>query len=264
VEALSRIPEDVGLLAHLDISGVLHEASQRVAITSEDEARASDDQFLVLQPTLDESWWRMWGGLDGDSGSIVDKALTEAADQLPLLPDGSSGGSSWRKANALVELCVSEEAPPAQVTVFVDTKDAAESNAQSGVVLEAGPRVGRQALEAVLCDAVVEVTARAEDGEPMRYGRTQRTAPPALRRALFAAQGGMCAADGCTSRYRLQVHHVNSWAQGGETNPKDLVVLCWFHHQVVIHQRGYHIYRHPDHGRIRFRAPDTPARPPPT
>ena len=48
------------------------------------------------------------------------------------------------------------------------------------------------------------------------------------------------------SRYRLQIHHVNSWAQGGETNPEDLVVLCWFHHQVVIHQRGFSIYRHPD------------------
>ncbi|MBW3666979.1 MAG: HNH endonuclease, partial [Actinobacteria bacterium] len=68
---------------------------------------------------------------------------------------------------------------------------------------------------------------------------------------------------GCTSRRRLQVHHLNGWAQGGETNPEDLVVLCWFHHQVIIHQRGFGIYRHPDHGRIRFRAPDTPARPPP-
>ena len=264
VEALSKISEDVGLLSHLDVAGVESEASKRARISAEDEARSVGDQFLVLQPTLDESWWRLWGGLDGYSGAIVDKALTEAADALPTLPDGSRGDSSWRKANALVQLCVSEEAPPAQVTVFVDTKHAAESNAESGVVLEAGPRVGRQALEAVLCDAVVEVTARAEDGEPMRYGRTQRTAPPALRRALIAAQGGMCAADGCTSRHRLQVHHVNSWAQGGETNPKDLIVLCWFHHQVVIHQRGYHIYRHPHHGRIRFRARDTPARPPPT
>jgi hypothetical protein len=227
-----------------------------------DESRSADDQFLVLQPSLDESRWRLWGGLDGYSGAIVDKVLTEAADQLPTLPDGSRGDSSWRKAVALTQICISDDPPPAQVTVFVDTKDAVEMDGEAGVVLEAGPRVGRQALEAVLCDATVEVTARATDGEPMRYGRSQRTAPPALRRALIYAQGGMCAADGCNSRYRLQVHHINSWVQGGETNPEDLVVLCWFHHQVVIHQRGFSIYRHPDHGRIRFRAPDTPARPP--
>jgi len=264
VEALSKITEDVGLLRHLDVGGVEVEAAKRVRITAEEERRNADDQFLVLQPSLDESRWRLWGGLDGYSGAIVDKVLTETADALPAHPDGSRGDSSWRKANALVELCVSDDPAPAQVTVFVDTNRAADTGGEAGVVLESGPRVGKQALEAVLCDSVVEVTARSEDGEPMRYGRSQRTAPPGLRRALLHAQGGMCAADGCLSRYRLQVHHVNSWAQGGETNPEDLVVLCWFHHQVVIHQRGFSIYRHPDHGRIRFRAPDTPARPPPT
>ena len=263
VEALSRLSEDVGLLQHLDVSGVLTEAAKWVRITSEDEARLADDQFLVMQPNLDESWWKMWGGLDGYSGAIVSKTIEEKADQLPLLPDGSRGDSSWRKAMALVEVCVSDDPPPAQVTVFVDAKKAVESNAETGVVLEAGPRVGKQALEAVLCDAKVEVTARAEDGTPMVYGRSQRTAPPALRRALIHESRMMCQADGCISRHRLQVHHVNSWAQGGETNPEDLVILCWFHHHVVVHQRGFHIYRSPQ-GRIRFRAPNRPARPPPT
>jgi hypothetical protein len=263
VEALSRIPEDVGLLSELDVAGVHFEAAKRVRITAEDESRSAGDQFLVLQPSLDESWWKFWGGLDGHSGAMVDKVLTEAADVLPTLPDGSRGDTSWRKAMALVEVCVSGDPPPAQVTVFVDTNHAAETNGESGVVLEAGPRVGRQALEAILCDATVEVTARSEEGTPMVYGRSQRTAPPALRRALLHRNGLTCSADGCNSRHRLQVHHLNSWAQGGETNPEDLVVLCWFHHQVVIHQRGFSIYRDPTHGRIRFRAPNQPARPPP-
>jgi hypothetical protein len=263
VEALSRIPEDVGLLRHLDIAGVQNEAAKRIRIRVGDEARAAVDQFLVMQPNLEESWWRLWGGLDGYSGALVDKVLSEKADALPDLPDGSRGDSSWRKATALVQLCVSDEAPPAQITVLVDAKQAVESNAEAGVVLEAGPRVGQQVLEAVLCDATVEVTAKAEDGTPMVYGRSQRTAPPALRRALLARAQGMCEADGCDSRYRLQVHHVYGWAQGGNTDPEDLVVLCWFHHHVVVHQRGFHIYRHPGHGRIRFRAPDSPAPPPP-
>jgi hypothetical protein len=32
--------------------------------------------------------------------------------------------------------------------------------------------------------------------------------------------------------------------------------LCWFHHQIVVHQKGFVPYRHPDHGRIRFRPPN--------
>ena len=71
----------------------------------------------------------------------------------------------------LAQICISDTPPPAQVTVHVDAKHAAQSNGQAGVVLEAGPRVGRQALEAVLCDAVVEITARREDGIPMVYGQ---------------------------------------------------------------------------------------------
>ncbi|MGD2061857.1 MAG: HNH endonuclease signature motif containing protein, partial [Acidimicrobiia bacterium] len=105
------------------------------------------------------------------------------------------------------------------------------------------------------------VIARSEDGRFMDYGRRQRTAPPALKRALLARYNHTCGADGCTSRHRLQVHHRKPWSQGGETNQEDLVVLCWFHHQVVVHERGYEIYFHHDSRRIRFRKPPERRRP---
>lgn len=136
VEALSRIGEDVGLLLELDVAGVRREAAKQVRVSAEDERRLAEDQFLVMQPSLDESWWRLWGGLDGYTGALVDKTLSERADQLPELPDGSRGSASWRKAMALGELCVSDDAPPAQVTVFVDASEAA----QSGARVRGGPR----------------------------------------------------------------------------------------------------------------------------
>ena len=91
VEVLSRIPENIGLLEHLDVAGVCREAANRARITAEDEYRTARDQFLVMQPSLDESWWKLWGGLDGSTGALVDKTLSEAADDLPLLPDGTRG-----------------------------------------------------------------------------------------------------------------------------------------------------------------------------
>jgi hypothetical protein len=256
VEALSRIPDDVGLMQWADVVGVRRQAAQQVRITADVEYRSARDRFLVLQPNLDESWFKLWGGLDGYSGGLVDKVLTEAADRLPDLPDGTRGDLSWRKATALVETLISDDPPSAQVTVFVDAHHVVETNGQTGVTLDAGVRVGRQALQAVLCDAVTEVTARTADGRFMEYGRSQRTAPPRLRRALLAKYGFRCAADGCQSRYRLQVHHKTPWSQGGVTDQDQLVVLCWFHHQVVVHERGFHIVTHHS-GRIRFRRPDT-------
>lgn len=255
IEALSRIPGDVGLMEWADVGAVRREAAKRARVSAEAEHRSAKDRYLVMQPSLDESWWKFWGGLDGSAGALVDKVLSEAADALPDLPDGSKGSHSWRQATALVECLVSDEAPPANVTVIVDADEAAGTNGESGVVLEAGPSVGREALRAILCDADTEVIARSDDGRLMDYGRRQRTAPPALKRALLARYSHMCGADGCTSRHRLQVHHLTPWSQGGETNQDDLVVLCWFHHQVVVHERGYEIYFHHDPRRIRFRKP---------
>jgi len=112
VEAVSRIPEDVGLLEYLDVAGVHREAAKRVRVSVESEFRTAGDRFLVLQPNLDQSWFRLWGGLDGYSGAIVDKVLTEAADALPDLPDGTKPDLSWRKATALVETLTSDDPLP--------------------------------------------------------------------------------------------------------------------------------------------------------
>jgi 5-methylcytosine-specific restriction endonuclease McrA len=215
-----------------------------------------------MQPSLDESWWRLWGGLDGPSGAIVDKVLSEAADDLSDLPEGDTAGMGWRRATALVDSLVSDDPPPAHVTVFVDARHAAESNGRAGITLEAGPNVGRKALQAILCDADTEVVARTADGRYLDYGRKQRTAPPALRRALLDYYNQTCGGDGCTRQHRLQVHHLTPWARGGETNQADLVILCWFHHQIVVHERNYEIViPFGDRRPIRFKPPPGRRRP---
>jgi hypothetical protein len=43
-----------------------------------------------------------------------------------------------------------------------------------------------------------------------------------------------------------QVHHTKHKADGGPTSVKDCVLLCWFHHQIVIHQQGWSLVLNPD------------------
>jgi Domain of unknown function (DUF222) len=43
-----------------------------------------------------------------------------------------------------------------------------------------------------------------------------------------------------------QVHHTKHKADGGPTSVKDCVLLCWFHHQVVIHRWGWTLVLNPD------------------
>jgi 5-methylcytosine-specific restriction endonuclease McrA len=253
--ALSRIDENVGTLSHLDVSGVRREAADRVELTVEDEIRSAEDRYLIMQPSLDESWWTLRGGLDGVTGAVIDQALTQKADELPELPDGSRGSGAWRKATALYELASGGSSPQAQLTVFVDAEKATPTSGKAGVRLEAGPRVGARALEAIFCDSVTEVTVNSADGEFISYGRKSRMIPPALRRAVLARTGGHCAVDGCDSTYRVEVHHRIPWSEGGRTDPENLIALCWFHHHIAVHERGFQIYEHPDHGRIRLRRP---------
>ena len=133
---------------------------------------------------------------------------------------------------------------PSQLSVFVDTDQATATNGGAGIYLQAGPKVGRNLLEAILCDAVTDVFT-VDDGQPMRYGRRSRTIPPALRRAIIRRDHNRCAITGCASRNRLQVHHIIPWSQGGLTNPENLITLCWYHHHIAVHQHGLTPNRNP-------------------
>ena len=73
---------------------------------------------------------------------------------------------------------------------------AAPTNGEAGITLETGPRIGRKALEALLCESVTEITVHSEDGTPMAYGRRSRSHttcappgdPPPRRRPLRRRQ----------------------------------------------------------------------------
>jgi hypothetical protein len=88
-----------------------------------------------------------------------------------------------------------------------------------------------------------------EDGEPLSVGRKTRTISAPLRRALNARDKG-CRFPGCANSRYMDAHHIEHWANGGETKPSNLVSLCRFHHRAV-HEGGIRIERLDD-GALRF------------
>ena len=103
------------------------------------------------------------------------------------------------------------------------------------------------------CDGSVVHIADGADGAPLTVGRRQRTVSPAIRRALWARDGG-CAFPGCTHTRFVDAHHVRHWAQGGETSLANTMLLCTAHHRLV-HEGGYRIARDYQ-GQWYFRRPD--------
>jgi hypothetical protein len=105
-----------------------------------------------------------------------------------------------------------------------------------------------------MCNGIVEVIGIAEAGEPLSLGRRSRTVSRRLRRFVVDRDMG-CAADGCSSRYRLEAHHCHPWSKGGRTDPDNLVALCWYHHHVSVHREGMAIEKIGT-SRVRLKRPD--------
>lgn len=84
-------------------------------------------------------------------------------------------GVAERRALALVAICQDSlctttptgESPPFEVAVTADARTTTRTGGETGVSVLAGPRIGRRALEEILCDGIVEVIGITEKGEPL-------------------------------------------------------------------------------------------------
>jgi hypothetical protein len=72
--------------------------------------------------------------------------------------------------------------------------------------------------------------------------------PAHIRKAVRLRARGHCEwAGGCSQPAAgCQVHHVTHKANGGKTSLTGCALLCFFHHQVMIHQRGWTLIVNPD------------------
>jgi hypothetical protein len=90
----------------------------------------------------------------------------------------------------------------------------------------------------LLCDSSISRVVTGPDSLPLDVGRSKRTIPPPMRRAVIARDGG-CRFPGCNRPPGwCQIHHVVHWLEGGCTAVVNLVPFCDNHHHVV-HQPGW-------------------------
>ena len=82
------------------------------------------------------------------------------------------------------------------------------------------------------------------------------TIPPGIRNAVILRDRKCRWPGGCNQpAAACQVHHVRHKAHGGPTSLKDCVLLCSYHHQIVIHRWGWTLVLNPD-GTTTARNPD--------
>jgi hypothetical protein len=176
---------------------------------------------------------------------------------VPFDPSCAAPTASMRRADAVVVMAESllqhgaaalKSGDRQQIVVHVD--EATLRNGEAGrCELHDGPAIPVETARRLSCDcSKVEIT-EDEQGEPLDVGRKTRSIPPALRRALASRDKG-CVFPGCNHKRFVDGHHVQHWAEGGETKLSNLATLCRFHHRAV-HEGGLRMERCDD-GAWRF------------
>ena len=81
---------------------------------------------------------------------------------------------------------------------------------------------------------------------PLDIGYSE-TVPAGIRNAVILRDKHCQWAGRCDQpASACEVHHVRHKSNGGPTSVKDCVLLCTFHHQVVIHRWGWTLVLNPD------------------
>ena len=221
-----------------DLAGVRQMTSQHRRITSRDEAETFSDRYLHLQPSLDESTWKLWGQLSGIDGRIVDKAIQTAVDSLPNDADTTAAQD---RADGLVSVAsewLSGEIGGHELTaeIFIDGNLALVTNGEAGATVVSGPRLGPNTLGEILCAGTTRINLVDNTGR-VSTSPTSRAIPGTVRRRVLQRDGHRCVIAGCNSRTRLQPHHLVPFSHGGTHDLENLVTVCWYHHHIVIHQQ---------------------------
>ena len=103
-------------------------------------------------------------------------------------------------------------------------------------------------------------------GSILSVGRKTRSIPSALKRALVRRDQDRCRYPGCNHRAFLEGHHIEHWADGGETSLANIVLMCSYHHRflheyrfaIVLDARGCVQFFDPD-GELVEHDPARPA-----
>ena len=190
--------------------------------------------------------------LDGDAA----RAMACDASLAPVV----TGEVDIGVLDDLVRLCV-------QLDRLVHTEGRGEPGAEpaaSAAGLAAGPASpARAALEKAIIGKAVdllsgpgglasflrtqELGARlAGPSVPLDVGYSDHV-PAGIRNAVILRDRHCRWAGGCHQpAAACEVHHVKHKANGGPTSVKDCILLCWFHHQVVIHRWGWTLVLNPE------------------
>ena len=276
-EALLQVAEG-GTASHVETQVRLYRKTKRIEALQDENLRHAHRGLNFYVD--DDGSWIFKGRFTAEQGALLKSALEAAGDQLfdeqQQVPDEVSAETSRSqpidrltpepidqvRADALARIVESFMAGVKHdqsggdrymVNIHTDIETLKEDGTGAESEIEGRGPVPAETSRRLACDCSVVHWHENKNGEPLSIGRKTRSIPPAIRRALKRRDHG-CRFPGCTCNRFVDAHHIQHWADGGETSMDNLVLLCRRHHRLV-HEAGYGVHVAADKA-IKFTLPD--------
>lgn len=251
VEALVRAWRRVDRFADMDQARRIIEHRQLSTFTDEDgmlvlRARLAPEVGAVLLKALEAAMEVLYQRSSEDEEVSWSEVPIEQrrADALELITESAlAGGLDPGTVGDRYQVVVHVQQPAPEPlddgsSVSAETSERQTDPPPSVGELDSGEYVSAETSRRLACAASRVVMTHAPDGRVLDVGRKTRAIHPSMRRALNHRDGG-CRFPGCSVRH-CDAHHVEHWADGGQTNLDNLLLLCRFHHR-ALHEGGFRV-----------------------
>ena len=229
------------------IEAQLHPDEAAVVLKALAEARRHNDQAGRADVSAEAVRGMPSADAELDFGAQQADALVQVADAFLAGARGTRTGGE--RTRLFVHLGPS----------LLDPESTQEATLQDGTPL------APESFRRLACDAALIPVRTGADGAVLDVGRQVRAIPTHILRAL-QTRDRTCRFPGCRASAFVDAHHVQHWAQGGETKLSNLLTLCRLHHTAVHegsfrvepNDAGAFVFYGPE-GRALSRAPAMPA-----
>lgn len=200
----------------------------RHAVCGPTDDRKRDDERMFHGSFTLEGMFDFSGRMPGEMGKAF---LDRIAAAMPPPSEGEDRGPAQRRLDALFDVVVSDGAGPARPTVLVQV---AADRLADGAVGEIDDHVlGDPSIHRLTCDAAISRLVMSADSQPLDIGRSTRTVPEPMRRAVIA-RDRHCRFPGNRHPARwCDAHHIVHWIDEGRTEVDNLILLCRHHHTLI-------------------------------
>lgn len=141
--------------------------------------------------------------------------------------------ATQRRLDALADLVLNDGSRPIPTLMMAHMSADRLSGSDIGISEIEDVVLSPSTASRLCCDAAISRIVLAPDSHPLDIGRTTRTVPEPMRRAVIT-RDRHCRFPGCRRPARwCDAHHIVHWSHGGPTNVDNLILLCRHHHTLV-------------------------------